>query len=208
MTMTFAERIIQYMEQEDYEIFRERGEKNIVYVEGADTNGRGNDDRPNYFNDLRLIIAFNENYKPVIEGLWIATTEPGFYYTDNPMNPNGAARIGFGHYKAWQVGIHGWSDPHEALVQVGEVMVHRDYNRDMKRTGDQIEWGFFGINQHWGYDHPKDDIHTASAGCLVGRLCDEHIEFMTGVKNDRRYRSNPNFVFSTTIIDRTKIAES
>jgi hypothetical protein len=152
--ITFADRIIEYMEQQDYKISRNKGEKNIIYVEGADTNGTENDDRPNYFNDLRIIIAFNDKFQPVIEGIWIATTEPGFYYTDNPMNPKGAARIKFGQYTAWQVGLHGYSNPHESLVQVEEVAVHRDYNRDMKRTGDLIDWGLFGINQHWGFDHP------------------------------------------------------
>ncbi|MEG5043439.1 hypothetical protein [Microcoleus sp. B4-C1] len=200
MSRTFAERIIEYMEQQNYEISRGRSEKNIIYVEGAETNGRENDDRPNWFNDLRIIIAFNDQFQPIIEGIWIATTEPGFYYTDNPMNPKGAARIGFGQYKAWQVGIHGWSNPHEALIQVGEVKVHRDYNRDMIRSGDRIEWGYFGINQHHGYGHPINDIHTASAGCLVGRLPEEHFEFMDLAKSDRRYILDERFVYPTTII--------
>ncbi|NQE36727.1 hypothetical protein [Microcoleus asticus] len=206
MAKTFAERIIDYMEQQNYEISRGRSEKNIIYVEGADTNGTENDDRPNYFNDLRIIIAFTENYQPVIEGIWIATTEPGFYYTDNPMNPNGAARIGFGQYKAWQVGLHGWSSPHEALVQIDEVKIHRDYNRDMKRTGDQIEWGVYGINQHHGWNHPIHDIHTAAAGCLVGRLSEEHFDFMYLAKSDRRYRFDERFVFPTTIIAGDRLA--
>jgi hypothetical protein len=72
---TFADRIIEYMEQQDYKISRNKGEKNIIYVEGADTNGTENDDRPNYFNDLRIIIAFNDKFQPVIEGIWIASTD-------------------------------------------------------------------------------------------------------------------------------------
>ncbi|MEG5175560.1 hypothetical protein [Microcoleus sp. B3-D7] len=200
MTTTFAERIIQYMEQQNYEIWRGKLEKNIIYVEGADTDGTENDDRPNYFNDLRIIIAFNDKFQPVIEGIWIASTEPGYYYTDNPMNPKGAARIGFGQYIAWQVGLHGYSNPHESLIQVGEVKVHRDYDRNMKRTGDRIEWGYFGINQHWGYGYPINDIRDASAGCLVGRLCEEHIDFMYRIKSDRRYRFDERFVYPTTII--------
>lgn len=202
---TFADRIIEYMEQQGYKISRNKGQKNIIYVEGADTNGTENDDRPNYFNDLRIIIAFDEKFRPVIEGIYLATTEPGFHYTDNPMNPKGAARIKFGQYTAWQVGLHGYSNPHESLVQVEEVAVHRDYNRDLKRTGDLVEWGLFGINQHWGYNHPVHDIYTASAGCLVGRIWEEHVEFMQRVKSDRRYSFNPGFVFPTTIIDRTKL---
>ena len=132
--MKLIEKIISYMEAQEYSIFRKSREKNIIYIEGADKNGTINSDKSNHFNDLRLVFAFNKNGEAVIEGAWEGTTEPGYYYTDNPMNPNGAARIAFGQYEAWQVGIHGNSDPHEALVQVGLVRVHRDYNRDMMRS--------------------------------------------------------------------------
>ena len=198
--MTLIEKIVSYMEAENYEIFRNPGEKNIIYIEGADKNGTINSDKSNHFNDLRLVFAFNHRDDAVIEGAWEGTTEPGYYYTDNPMNPKGAARIAFGQYRAWQIGIHGVSEPHEALVQVGLVRVHRDYNRDMVRTGDTIDEGYFGINQHWGYSHPVDDIHTASAGCLVGRTRKGHRTFMELVTSDRRYVFNSDFIFTTTII--------
>jgi hypothetical protein len=41
---TFADRIIDYMEQQDYKISRDKGEKNIIYVEGSDKDGTENDD--------------------------------------------------------------------------------------------------------------------------------------------------------------------
>ncbi len=193
------------MTAEKYQIFRKSQEKNIVYVEGFNSNGTVNADEPNKFNDLRLVFEVNGYGEPEIIGGWEATTEPGYYYTDNPMNPNGAARIAFGQYKAWQVGIHGVAEPHEALVQVGSVRVYRDWNRDMMRTGDALDEGYFGINQHHGFDHPTDDIHTASAGCLVGRTRQEHQSFMRIIKQDPRYIANPNFVFTTTIIPGNKL---
>ena len=188
------------MDAENYEIFRKSGEKNIIYIEGADKNGTINSDKSNHFNDLRLVFAFNHRDDAVIEGAWEGTTEPGYWYTDNPMNPDGAARIAFGQYRSWQIGIHGYSDPHEALVQVGPVKVHRDYNRDMVRTGVAIDEGYFGINQHWGYSHPVDDIGTASAGCLVGRTRTGHRAFMELVRSDRRCAANPDFIFTTAVI--------
>lgn len=56
------------------------------------------------------------------------------------MNRLGAARIAFGQYKSWQVGIHNADSPtaHAALKQVGELTVHRDLNKDGKRTGDRV----------------------------------------------------------------------
>ena len=29
----------------------------------------------------------------------------------------------------------------------------------MIRTGDKLDTGLFGINQHWGYDYPRNDIN-------------------------------------------------
>ena len=192
-------KIIKYIEAQKYQIFTREGELNIVYVEGMNTDGVLNSDEPNHFNDVRMVIGFEEG-KPIVLGNWQATTEPGYHYTDNPMNPNGAARIAFGQYVAWQVGIHGNAEPHEALVQVDYVKVHRDYNRDMMRTGDDVFEGNFGINQHHGYDHPQNDIYTASAGCLVGRTRAGHSQFMEVIKSDRRYQADPDFIFTTTII--------
>lgn len=197
--MKLTEKIIKYMEANNYKLATGAGEKNIIYIEGMNSDGTLNADTPNHFNDLRLLLGFDKGVL-TIEGCWEATTEPGYYYTDNPMNPNGAARIAFGQYKAWQVGIHGYSDPHEALVQVGPVKVHRDWNRDMMRTGDAIDEGYFGLNQHHGYDHETNDIYTASAGCLVGRTCSGHETFMHRLLSDPRYIANTNFVFTTTII--------
>ena len=188
------------METEKYNIFRKPGEINIVYLEGFNPGGNANADEPNKFNDLRLVFDFDSYGEPETLGGWEATTEPGYHYTDNPMNPKGAARIAFGQYEAWQVGIHGYSDPHEALVQVHPVKVHRDWNRDMIRTGDAIDEGLFGINQHHGYDHSYNDIHTASAGCLVGRTRREHYTFMKTIKSDARYVADQDFIFTTAII--------
>jgi len=202
--MKLAERIVRYMEAKKYSLARKEGEKNIIYVEGMDPDGTLNADTPNHFNDARLLLVFYDGL-PKIEGAWEATTEPGYYYTDNPMNPNGAARIAFGQYRAWQVGLHGYSYPHEALIQVAPVKVYRDCNRDMMRTGDAIDEGYFGINQHHGWGHPKNDIHKAGAGCFVGRDPDEHFDFMDRVKSDPRYIADPNFIFPTTIIPGDKL---
>ncbi|MFN7568004.1 MAG: glycoside hydrolase family protein [Microcystis sp.] len=197
-----ASRIIKYMKTKGYQVFTNPREYNIVYVEGMNPNGTLNDDRPNEFNDLRMVIEF-KNGKPEIVGSWEATTEPGDKYTYSPQNPNGAARIKFGQYQAW---IKAWhpmpksSKSHEALFQTQPIEVYRDSNKDFRRDGDRIQKGIFGINQHWGYDLPKNAISGASAGCLVGRTKQGHKEFMAIIKQDKRYLSDPNYVFYTTVI--------
>ncbi|WP_341525125.1 peptidoglycan-binding domain-containing protein [Nostoc sp. UHCC 0302] len=194
-----ASKIVKYMQAKNYQIFTSPREYNIVYLEGVNENWSLNSDTPNQFNDRRIVIEVVEGV-PKIVNHWQATTEPGKYYTYNPMNPGGAARIKFGQYKSWAVGYHGNAERHEALVQVAPITVHRDFNKDFQRTGDKLDTGLFQVNQHWGYDAPANDIKNASAGCLVGRRREGHREFMAIIKQDRRYLANNDYVFYTTVI--------
>lgn len=201
-----AARLIKYMAEMNYRISVGDRKYNIVYVEGMDTDGSLNNDAPNEFNDLRLIIEIpDSNLIPIIKGNWEATTEPGIAYTLNPMDRGiefGAARIAFGQYKAWRVGTHigSGAEPHEALVQDTPISVYRDKNKDMIRKGDFLDTGNFDINQHWGFDYPRTDISFAGAGCLVGRFREGHKDFMALIKQDKRYQRNNQYLFLTTII--------
>lgn len=181
-----SQKILSYCKTKGYPL----SSFNIIYLEGANINGVLNSDAPDQFNDVRAIF----NQEKCLD-CWQATSEPGRWYTDFPMNFAGAFRIAFGyHHKAWQIGIHGESEPHEALVQVGEVAGYRDYNRDMIRTGDERVVGVFGINQHYGYDLLPNSIGRASAGCLVGRTRFGHEEFMAFCRNSGLNR------FSTIVL--------
>jgi hypothetical protein len=197
-----AGRIVAAMRAAGYQIDTRPGEINIVYVEGMGPDGTANDNAPNRFNDLRVVLRrVDAGWE--LAGCWEATTEPSRHWTRSPMNPAGAARIAFGQHQAWRVGFHpsGRSRPHEALVQTGgPVTVHRDGNRDGKRAGDQLDTGWFGINQHWGYDLPAGDLGQSSAGCLVGRTREGHRAFMALVKSDPRRVADPAHVFATTVL--------
>ena len=154
---------------------------------------RSNEDTFDQFNDLRAVFWFDDDGK-ISHREWQGTTEPGAFYTKTPMNPKGAARIKFGQYKAWQVGVH--NNDHEALTQAGPVTVHRDLNKDGKRTGDTLDTGSeFMINQHHGWDADRRSIKKTSAGCLVGRTIKGHREFMEIVKQDPRFRANSAYRF-------------
>src|SRR5262249_29880962 len=193
-----ASRIVKAILRNGHAVDANPGHCNIVYIEGLNPDGTPNDNKPNRFNDLRLVIRFDGKV-PKIVGKWEATTEPSRRWTERPMNPKGAARIKFGQYTAWRVGVHNGS--HEALVQTGgPITVYRDLNKDFKRDGDKVETGFFGINQHGGYDLPRDDLGNSSAGCLVGRTMAGHRAFMEIVKSDPRYIDDDEFVFTATIM--------
>jgi lysozyme family protein len=194
-----AGKIIRAAKEHDFWIARHKECVNIFYIEGIDENGKANANTPNQFNDLRVVIQCTAAGKPRIVGQWQATTEPSRYWTLRPMNPKGAARIAFGQWKSWTVGVHNGS--HEALVQTGSLVVWRDKNKDFSRLGDEQDKGLFGINQHWGYDLPKDDLGRSSAGCLVGRMKAGHREFMKIIKTDARYKATGgSYKFMSTIM--------
>jgi len=175
---------------------------NIIYVEGMSPDGSPNDNKPDHFNDARFLLQVKKGGVPTVVGAWEATTEAGKLYTLNPMVPAGAARIALGQQKAWSVGLHPGSgaNQHEALIQTGQILVHRDLNEDFMRDGDKTETGFFGVNQHWGYDLPVSQVKDASAGCLVGRETSGHRAFMALLKTDPRYGANHAYRFMTTVL--------
>lgn len=202
-----AARVVRYLEIAGWWFCRLPGFHNIIYVEGVDLDGTVNSDRMDQFNDVRLVITV-EGDRPVIRHQALATTEPGRFYTDNPLNHRGAARIAFGQYKSWHVGTHKPSSPsgHEALVQARDVQVFRDLDRNGIRTGDALFTGVFGINQHSGHDAPVGSIGKASAGCLVARTTQDHRAFMDLVKTDERFGVNRGYLFLTTIINGDELA--
>ena len=206
---TLAGRIVGALLAKNFWVCRHPDATNIVYVEGMDVDGTVNANAPNEFNDSRFVLRINRAGNPVIADTWEATTEPGKFFTIGPeANPDGAARIAFGQYKAWAVGIHrkGTKTAHEALVQVAPIDIFRDKNRDFKRDGDTSVHGLFGINQHSGLDVAKSDIRKASAGCLVGRTVAGHRAFMALCKADPRFTSNNGYRFVTAVLPAADIA--
>ena len=208
-TNTLAGRIVQAILKKNWWITRHPDCINIVYVEGLNADGRPNDDAPNIFNDLRVVLRINSSGEPEIAGSWEGTTGPGYYYVKvKKLDPRGAARIALGQFKSWSVGMHPRGNPaiaHEALVQVKELTVYRDLNEDFRRDDDAQFTGLFGINQHAGYNRPVDDIGNASAGCLVGRTKSGHQAFMAQVKKDPRFVANRGFRFMTTVITAAEV---
>lgn len=186
-------RILDYMTRQGYLI----NDCNIVYIEGVDPDTFAlNDDALDYWNDTRNIILSDGTILMSCS----ATTEPGKYYTENPLNPSGAARIAFGQHKdAWAFGNH---KDQKALVQVGEITVFRDFNEDGLRTGDKTYTGLFGINQHTTASNAlgmcPEEVGRWSAGCLVGKVPRTHYEIFLPTLRKFNYP-----VWDTTVLDGT-----
>ena len=105
---------------------------------------------------------------------WAATTDPGTYYLESPLNVKGTAILVPGQYRGvYGIGTH---KSYEALTQQnGRVEVFRDRNRDriLDRDPDHVEEGYFGINIHASSSSPYEDnkesveVNRWSAGCQV-----------------------------------------
>jgi len=101
-----------------------------------------------------------------------ATTDPGTYYRENPINVDGTAIIAPGQYlDCYQVGLH---RGYEAFQQVGKMGYVRDKNKNkildfaLYLIKSNIIYGIFATNIH--YSSPVKEstiVGNWSAGCQV-----------------------------------------
>ncbi len=76
-------------------------DQNVVSIEGMDPDGTVNDNRPNGFDDIKMVL--NGDGK-IIGGPWEGTTQPGMYWTQHPMASGGAFIIALGPQACWTPG--------------------------------------------------------------------------------------------------------
>lgn len=177
---------------------------NIVYLEGVNQDWTLNDNEIDRWNDLRVLLSFDAKGTPSVIRSYVATTGPGRYYTEKPMNKDGCARIAFGQYKSWAMGLHNGKQP--ALRQCATILVHRDLNKDGSRDGDLLYIVPTSINQHSTSEKFEGEtIGRHSAGCLVGKNYGNHLEYLDILKTDARFRDNAAYVFMSSILEGKKI---
>lgn len=207
---TLIDKIIAYYQLNGWKLFDKPGEINICYLKDADEFGVPHQTKPNEFDDRRILFTKRDGQWTILLNA-TATCDPGQYWVENPMNPQGAAQIKLDtQFTAWQVGTHGHGNyAHEALVQVGTITVVRDSNESMSRDGSDVEdtGDDFGVNQHSAFDAPIDEIGRWSAGCLVGRHHESHQKFMRICKSDPRYQQDDSFTFTTVVINTQKMLQ-
>ncbi|MBC7888371.1 MAG: hypothetical protein H7Z13_10825 [Ferruginibacter sp.] len=162
--------ILNALTRKSYVIYTKPYQLNIVGV-------RANTLQPNSFDDT-INVFYKDN-----TGNWQfksnpATTDPGTYYLNNPMNVNGTAIVIPGQYiNSHKIGLH--RGEYTALVQQGLIKVTRDYNKDNKldfKTGRE-ENGTFGINIHKA-GSSSTQVDRWSAGCQVFANSNDFAAFM------------------------------
>jgi hypothetical protein len=187
-----GKKAIRYMVAKGYKVRA----LNIIYFEGLNaTDWTENKDRIDEWNDIRAVVG-NDG---TVYMSATATTEPGWYYRQNRMNPAGAAQIAFGQYlDCWRFGKHFAQD---ALVQCSVITVFRDNNEDGSRQGDKVYSGdYFAVNQHTtGNDAGAGSPTTVgrwSAGCLVGKVASTHYNIFLPLCRAMGLKT-----FDTTVVD-------
>lgn len=147
---------------------------------------RSNNRVSNKFDDYVCLAYKDERDKKIVK-VYDATTDPGSYYLENPMNVDGTAIVVPGQYsKSHTLGLH--KGQYEALVQRGIIKVYRDNNKDNILDLDPLSirsGSGYGINIHRATPNKgkkSTQIDRWSAGCSVIAAKDDFDEFISIVK--------------------------
>lgn len=127
------------------------------------------DMRSNLFNDW-IVVAFRQ-FDHELLFVFDATTDPGLYWRQHPINVAGTAILKPGHHKGmFRIGQH--KGRYTALVQHASVPVYRDNDGNAvldAYRGIPVEIGQYGINLHRASNEYSegDEVGKWSAGCQV-----------------------------------------
>ena len=154
---------------------------------------------PNRFDDEIHVFykakPFKWNYH-----IFKATTDPGTFWLENPMQPQGTAILAQGQYaNAYKIGLH--LGKYKALVQVAPVTIMRDYDRNAKLDffNGRKDTGLFGINIHRASAQGTTKfINKYSAGCQVFSGADDFNGFLEKCEHHSSLYGNR---FTYTLLD-------
>ena len=189
--------IINTLRFRTYETFVRPYELNIVGIRSDST-------LPSRFDD-EIHVFFKNGSGKWIHYIFPVTTDPGTYWLQNPMSPQGTAILKQGQYKAaYQIGLH--RGKYYALVQSKPVTVLRDYDRNaiLDFWNGKPETGMFGINIHRAsVNGTTKSVDSYSAGCQVFANINDFNLFMQLCEKHKQLYGNS---FTYTLIDKRAIA--
>lgn len=186
------------MQSKGFIINNKPNQLNIVGIRADSTE-------PNKFDDQ--IFVFWKNDADQWAG-WKApaTTDPGTYWLNNPMQPQGTAILKAGQYvDTYKIDLH--LGKYKALCQrLKPVTVIRDYDRDAILDFDNgtESTGMYGINIHRANRSGTTlTVDRNSAGCQVFANVDDFNELMKLADIHSAKYGNK---FTYTLIDRRAFA--
>jgi len=179
-----------------------RNNKYVLYTRPYELNivgMRSGKTISNVFNDeihvFYRVSGLKWNYH-----VFKATTDPGTFWLNNPMSPQGTAIMAQGQYlDCYEIGLH--KGEYEALIQKAPVTVLRDYDRTayLDFLNGNKDTGLFGIDIHRAKAVGTTlYVDEYSAGCQVFQSADDFAFFMTLCETHRQMYGNS---FSYTLID-------
>ncbi len=175
-----------------YKLYTRPYELNIVGLRSKNTI-------PNRFDDeihvFYKVSPLKWNYH-----VFKATTDPGTFWLENPLSPQGTAILAQGQYvDAYEIGMH--KGEYEALVQKRPVTVIRDYERKayLDFMNGKKDTGLFGIDIHRALAQGTTlYVDKFSAGCQVFQNADDFDFFMNLCRNHTELYGNS---FTYTLVD-------
>jgi hypothetical protein len=180
------------LEQKGFKTFSRPYELNIVGI-------RADSIKPNSFDDTIQVFYTTETGKWQLHS-FPATTDPGTYWLQNPMNTDGTAIVKHGQYiNSHGIGMH--RGKYLALTQQRPLTVIRDYNRNatLDFMNGREETGVFGINiHHASVNGTTKTVDKYSAGCQVFANINDFNIFMQMAQKHRQLYGNH---FTYTLID-------
>lgn len=184
--------------QNGYEIFSRPYEPNIWFFRSRNTVANTFDDECHVFYNTNVL-----GNSPKWElRIYKCTTDPGTYWLQNPMKPQGTAMKAPGQeLHKYEIGLHRGS--YYALVQKDDVYVTviRDYNRNniLDFFNGVVDNKAQGINCHRAKKVGETfDVEEFSAGCMVFAIGEDFAEFMEICEFSRSLYGNS---FTITLID-------
>ena len=173
---------------------------NLVGVRSPDKDGKITNKYDDY---ITLSYKINGEWK---FHCWPATTQPGLYWINHPMNRRGCAILVPDQYRGvYKIDGHG-KTRYKALCQrAGKVRVYRDGNKDdiYDYDNDTITEGYYGINIHRSSAYKvANNINKYSAGCQVFKDPDDFDDMMDLAYKAKDVHGN-NFTY--TLLNSTDI---
>lgn len=155
-----AEQIKKAFIKKGYELRTGEYELNIIGI-------RNDNAQPNSFDDT-ICVLFKDEYGDNTLVCFPATTDPGTYWLEHPMNTQGCAIMQEGYYPhVYTIGQH---KGYKALQQIGNIHYVRDNNKDdvLDFDAQKKVIGNFATNIHHADVWEKStEVDKWSAGCQV-----------------------------------------
>jgi hypothetical protein len=205
---TLEKRIIDAYTKNDWYIARGANAINILFLRNVDREFNSIPPKIDSWNDACILWNAEINgIIRVIEPYFSITIDPGKYYTDRPLNINGAARIADGQYKAWTRGLHGSGrTAHMGFRQDSPINVLRDVDKDGKVSSkDFLNSGVFYCNWHTTGKRSQKifsaNVGKWSAGCTVWQYTSQFDDFTDKLLQDYRFKISPAYTYIGAYLD-------